>query len=526
MKIKLNHFWNWIKRHKVWSVLIVVIVLGIVFWALKSGSTNTQINSVKVERGGIKEEVSVTGNVKPLSDVDLAFERGGRVASLNVAVGDKVYAGQVLASVSNADLVANLDQAKANLKKASAQYGDVKVGTRAEELALQKTRVDKSTLDLSQAKVALTSSIKDSYTKADDALRNKIYSLFTDPARYNSKLSFPTDNFLREDIEKSKDNLTDGLNTWYQSLAKLNDQSDLEVYYLEAKNYLVLIKSLLDKCAEAVNDLTTESAYTSQAQIDTWKLNVSSARTSIDLAIGTLTASYNTYQAAVSALKISQNELTIKQAGSTDGQLLSAEASLEVAQAQVASAQAELNKSIISSPISGVVTAIPIKLGEIVPMNQKAISVISYGDYEVETFVPEADIAKVKIDDKAKTTLDAYGSDVVFETSAIKIDPAATMIDGVPTYKVTLKFTNQDDRIRSGMTVNLDILTNQRADVLVVPSRAVKAQTDGKYVTVVDLSNQKTSERKVVTGLRGSDGMTEILSGLEAGESVAVNTIK
>lgn len=497
MKIKLNHLWNWIKRHKVWSAVIVIIVLGLAFWALKGSSTNTQINSVKAEKGGIKAEVNVTGNVKPLSDIDLAFERGGRVATLNVAVGDKVYAGQALASVSNADLVANLDQAKANLKKVQAGIGD---------------NSDKTNLGFAQAKVSLLNATKDSYTKADDALRNKIYSLFTDPVRYNARLSFSVDTFLKEDIEKGKDDLSDALDDWNRSLSKLGDNPDLEANYLLAKTNLNSLKALLDKCATAVNGLTVEKADASQAQIDIWKVNISTARTNINLATDTLVGSYNQYKTAGLAVSISQN---------SD---LAEEASVEQALAQVASAQAELNKSILVSPMGGVVTAVPIKLGEIVPMNQKAISVISYGDYEVETFVPEADIAKVKMNDKAKTTLDAYGADVVFETSVIKIDPAATMIDGVPTYKVTLKFTNQDDRIRSGMTANLDILTSERADVLIVPSRAVKIQADGKYVTVVDLSNQKTSERKVLTGLKGSDGMTEILSGLEVGESVVVNT--
>ena len=48
---------------------------------------------------------------------------------------------------------------------------------------------------------------------------------------------------------------------------------------------------------------------------------------------------------------------------------------------------------------------------------------------------------------------------MLISTEVIKIDPAATIIDGVPTYKVTLKFVDQDERIRSGMTANLDILT-------------------------------------------------------------------
>lgn len=494
MKNIFVSFWDRVKNHKIWSIIIVIIIILVVWFFLKSGSDDTVYTQVSVTRGSLSEIVSVTGNVKPLSDVNLAFERGGRVAYLNISVGDQVYAGQVLASVSNADLVANLDQAKANLKKVQASFGD---------------SADQTALSYSQSENSLINNIKDSYTKADDALRNKIFSLFNDPVKYRARLSFTTDTFLQEDIEGGKDKAVDSLDVWYRSLAKLDKSSDLEIYYNQAKTNLVLIKSLLDKCAEAVNALSPEPAGTTQTQIDTWKLNVSTARTNINTTIDNLTNSFDQYKAANLAVKISKNSTLAEEAG------------IEQAMAGVASAEAELAKSIIKSPINGVITSVDTKLGEIVSANKNIISIISYGNYEVESFVPEADIAKVKIGDVASTTLDAYGSNVNFETKVIKIDPAATMIDGVPTYRVTLKFTNQDDRVRSGMTANLDILTNQKNGVLILPNRVVTTQDDGKYVSVLN-SDDKSGviEKKVVTGLRGADGNVEIVSGLNEGDKV------
>jgi multidrug efflux pump subunit AcrA (membrane-fusion protein) len=525
--MKIKNLWgktfSFIKKHKIWSVIIGIVVLGIVYYSFLGGSSSVSPTFVLAEKGTIKEEVSVTGNVKPLENVDLAFERGGRVANINVAVGDKVYAGENLASVSSADLIASLDQTQANLKKALAQYQDVKAGTRAEQIALEESQVEKATSDLAQAKVSLVSAIKNSYTSADDAVRNKMYSLFTEPGKYNAKLSFTTDTFIQEDIENSRNVVSDTLDSWYQSLIILDSSSDLETYYNTAKSNLTSIKNLLDKCATAVNGLSPNTAYVTQTQIDTWKVNISLARTIISGAIDSLTASYDAYTGSASALKISQDQLTIGQAGSTEGEVLSAEASYESAQAGVASAQAELNKSIIKSPIDGVVTNINPKLGEIVSANQNAISVISYGDYEVETFVPEADISKVKIGNQASTTLDAYGSGVNFETMVIKIDPAATVIDGVPTYKVTLKFTTQDDRVKSGMTANLDILTAEKIGVITVPARAVYTKDDGfKYVKILGVKDV-SQEVRVEVGLRGIDGMVEVISGVNVGDKVVTS---
>lgn len=494
MKNIFKSFWSWVKAHKIWSIIILIIVVLIGWYSFKNSSENAKYVEIPVVRGSLSEIVSVTGNVKPLADVDLAFEMSGRVANINVAVGDKVYAGEELATISNADLSANLNQARANLKKAQAGLGD---------------NADQATLNFSQAKDLLVNAINDSYTKADDALRNKIYSLFTDPNRYRARLAFSTDTFLQEDIENGKDDVSDLLDTWYKNLSKSNDASNLEANYAVAKANLEQIKNLLNKCAEAVNGLTPENSYITQTQIDAWKLNISTARTNINSAIDTLVSSFNQYKTASLAVKISVNSTVAEQA------------SVEQAQAGVESAQAALAKSIIRSPINGIITNIVPKLGEIVSLNQSVISIISYGDYEVESFVPEADIAKVKIGNLASTTLDAYGSNVNFETAVIKIDPAATVIDGVPTYKVTLKFSAQDDRIRSGMTANLDILTKQKDNVLILPSRVIKTKDDDKYVTVLNpLDKSELLDKKIITGLRGLDGNVEIISGLLEGEKV------
>ena len=473
-----------------WSGLGGIVIIGLLLYSAFGGQGSTVPTFVVAEKGDIRQEVSVTGNVKPLTEVNLAFERGGRVASIAVAVNDQVVAGQYLASVSNADLLAALDQARAGLKKAQAGYNN---GT------------DQTTLGFTQAQSSLYNAIKDSYTKADDAVRNKMYTLFTDAARYQAKLSFSTDVFLQEDIEDGKDKVTDTLEAWSRSLGKMTATSSLETYYQTAGTNLEQVKSLLDKCALAVNGL--DSGTYAAASLETWKTNISSARSSVNLAIDNLKTIFDAYKTATLSVKLSGNDLLAK------------EALVEEAQAGVASAEAEIAKTIIRSPLSGVITALDVKLGEIVSANKTVLTVISQGDYEVESFVPEADIAKIKIANSARTTLDAYGDSVIFTTTVIKIDPAATVIDGVPTYKVTLRFDSSDERVRAGMTANLDILTAAKEDVLRVPTRAVYTKDGSKYVKLLTVDNV-SQEVKVEAGLRGSDGMIEILSGITAGDKV------
>jgi RND family efflux transporter MFP subunit len=183
--------------------------------------------------------------------------------------------------------------------------------------------------------------------------------------------------------------------------------------------------------------------------------------------------------------------------------------------------EVQISKTVLRSPISGVVTKQDAKVGEIAPAGVILVSVISNARYEIEANIPEADIAKIKIGDRAEVTLDAYGSDVIFPATVSKIDPAETIIDGVATYKTTLQFDTNDDRVKPGMTANTDISGQKRIGVLFIPGRAISTKDGVKTVNLVE--EAVTREVIVTTGLRGSNGDVEILSGLKEGDRVKTN---
>ena len=94
-------------------------------------------------------------------------------------------------------------------------------------------------------------------------------------------------------------------------------------------------------------------------------------------------------------------------------------------------------------------------------------------------------------------------------------------LEGVSTYKVTLHFLDGDDRVRSGMTANIDIYTGMREGVIAVPQRSVITRNGQKIIRVLK-SDMTVEERFVEVGLRGSGGYLEIVSGLNEGERVIV----
>jgi len=140
---------------------------------------------------------------------------------------------------------------------------------------------------------------------------------------------------------------------------------------------------------------------------------------------------------------------------------------------------------------------------------------------EIDLNVPESDIGKVAVGQKAEVTFDALTPDDIFNLEVTNIDPASTVIQDVVYYQVKMKFTYDDPRIKPGMTANIDIHTAEKDNVLVIPMRAVILEGKDKYVNIlVDEKNNITKKVKVATGLSGDEGMVEITSGLKAGDRV------
>ncbi|MBI2474876.1 efflux RND transporter periplasmic adaptor subunit [Candidatus Uhrbacteria bacterium] len=538
---------NIIKKRKVYipAIILIIIILGIVI--LSNRGDKQKFDTAVAQRIDLTQEVSVTGRVKPAQSVELAFEKGGKISAVYTDVGKQVFAGQLLIVLGNSELAAQLSQAQAGVESAQAQLAqyqaaletqqakleELKLGTRPEEVQVQETKVTNAKTSLEDAKKNLIVQIQDAYTKSDDAIRNKIDQFFLNPKGANPQLTFFTDSQLESDIESKRLLIESTLKSWQTSLETISTSSDLESHLDTAKTNLIQTKNLLEKSALAVNGLLPNSSI-SQTTIDAYKSDVSTGRTNINTATVNLTTAEEKLRTAESILKLEQDNLALTKAEATVEQITAQEAQVKQAEANVLSQQAQIkqakanvnnyfaqiSKTVIRAPINGTITKQEAKVGEIVSANTVIVSLMSASQFEIEANVPEADIAKVNVGNDAKTTLDAYGNDVVFGVKVVAIDPAETIIDGVATYKVTFQFIETDERIKSGMTANIDISTEKRENVIAVPQRAVVTKNGEKYVRV--LTGEETKEIKVKTGMRDSYGNIEILEGINDGDTVVI----
>lgn len=176
-------------------------------------------------------------------------------------------------------------------------------------------------------------------------------------------------------------------------------------------------------------------------------------------------------------------------------------------------------KTTLISPISGIVTVQNAKVGETIAAHAIVVSVISESQYEIEAQIVEADISNLNVGDKATFTLDTYGEDEIFKAEVIKIDPAAQLIEGVANYKVILKLDDGEGRVNSGMTADIDIITAERENVIVLSQRAVIYKGGTKMVRILEKGNL-IKEVEVETGITGEGGLIEITSGVKEGDTI------
>lgn len=497
---------NWLKLLKNKYFIIGLIVLAVIlFFTLRSGGEKVTLQYAEAQYGDILQKVSITGRVYPASKADLSFDIGGSISSISTKAGDVVKKGQILASLSNNDAVASLVSAEAKL-------ADMRRVLRPEELAVEEARLQNASNTLANAKISARNAARDAYTKAQSAMVNYADSLFDNAQSVN-----PTIKIVTESSSKER-NLNDGKLTSTEKLESLRlaleDQSIKESDLLaKASDTLLFIKSFLLDLSDAVNYLTVANSALSQNAIDAYKTTVNTSMSILNTGITSLTTAKTTLdQSDASFLEI-RDSFNLKVAGpSTE--------SINAQAATVESLRAVVNKGRIISPIDGKVAKIDLEIGEYISPGKVVVSVHGGENFKAESFIPEADIAKIQLGDRADITLDAYGQYTVFGAHVTFIDGAETMIEGVPTYKTILDFDKVDSRIKSGMTANIDIIANERINVLTVPSRAIIDENGVRGVRVLRSDKKTYDFVPVEIGIKGSDGKTEIIDGIEVGDEM------
>jgi RND family efflux transporter MFP subunit len=196
------------------------------------------------------------------------------------------------------------------------------------------------------------------------------------------------------------------------------------------------------------------------------------------------------------------------------------EAAVREAKNYLLLARLNYDYSFVSSPLSGVVTSVPVKIGDTAARGTLMASVVSTDSLYIEAFIDEADIAKVSKGQRVHVSMDAY-PDRIFEGEVYMISPI--VLGGkqeARTFEVRVKFKERGITVKPGMSADVEIMVDSVKDKLVVPSQAIIERSGGKFVFVKRGSIARVIPVK--TGLYNWN-LTEIVSGLKEGDIVATN---
>ena len=564
MKLK-NYFKSirsYIVKHKIISGLVaVVIIVGsyYIYTSTKSSGPTSYVLS-SVSRDTVVESVSATGQVSAESQVNVNPQGSGQVVSVNVSNGDSVSAGQTIAVLDERNQLVALDQAKAGLKSAQANYDSVVAGASSQTIAVSQASLDSAKLNLSNANQNVIDKLNNAYNSAYNAIENTTDQFFSNSQGLAPQffLSGYVLNNQQLEIQLGSERASTGilLSKWKNDLLSLNAGSDMSASLKEGNANLNSIGAFLDDLNLALNSYTFGSGISStnssnsnsssgsnssgsgsNSNLANYQSSVSSARSNINSSISNLLSASQSVQSAQISLEQSQASFNLQVAPAATSSIASAEASLENAKATLNTAENNYQNNIITAPFDGIIGALSIQKGQQVSAGT-AIATVLTNQKIANVTLNEVDAAKIKLGDPATLTFDAL-PDLTIAGKVAEIDPVGTVTSGVVNYSVKIAFATQDSRIKPSMSVSAAIVNDVSQNTLVVPNSAIKTQGSSTYVLVasgdeassttstiagaVTLSNVPVAT-VVQTGL-SNDTETEIISGLTEGEKVVTQTI-
>jgi HlyD family secretion protein len=512
----LNKIKTLFKRPLFIAIFSIVLISAVYFVFFKKGDNN-QNKFIKVEKGTIVSEVLVTGNVVSSQNVNLAFTSSGRIKKIYVKAGDRVKKGEILMSQDTSSLEVELERAKSALKNAEANYNSIKNGATPEEIRLKEAQVKNAEIALSNALTNMVSAVKDAYVAFEEAIYVYADDLFKNPETY-PQLLFQTANVqLSIDLENKRQKVSFYIRKW-KDIAFSVKEENIEKVFPEVQGYALYLQSFVNELALALNDYKN---YLFAGQVDqrisSWENSLSSARAKTSSAMNLLNNAFSNWKNSLGALEVAKRDLELRKSPPTKESLDAAEANVLQAKSQVDLIQTQINQSYLKSPINGIVAEVYPKEGEVVSMNQLVVSVIGDESLEVEAYVSESDVAKIKIGNPVEIKFDAFPGET-FKGSVYFINPASSNINGVNQYKIKVAFDKLDERIKSGMTTNLIIQTAKKENVLIVPQYTVLMEKDGAFV--FKKVGEKEEKIPIVLGLQDQLGNAEVISGLNEGDEI------
>lgn len=491
--------------HKIISLIIILVVVGVCYYTYSRFVVDNSITRYvlgTVKKGNIEVAVSGSGQVSAANQVEIKPKTSGDVVYVGARAGDYVSAGQLIVQLDARDAEIALENAKLSLAKITEKTNSGSIGGLNTNYEDSLANVNKALTDFPTVIDGL-----------DDILNNytvSTYKINLPDSKARSYFNIATASFFRvqkvfnQNLEDSR-KLTRPITN--EAITTLTEET-----YATAK--------LL---AQAVKDSYNYTDYL--YNYDTNTANRSAELVSDHTDLNTWIVSVDTNLAGL---------------GSSRDSLRNIPFDIETQKLALKQKEYAYDDYFIRAPFSGVIGRLTVNRLDSVSSGSSIGTLVSYQKV-ANVSLNEVDVVKVKAGQKAVLTFDAV-SDLEIDGKVTEVDTVGVVSSGVVSYNVKIEFNSQDERVRPGMSVNANIITETKKDVLVVPSSAIKTN---KGVSTVEVPTDKNVSEKsglfsssskgvVLSSLPVSkqikigladDRNTEVVTGLIEGEKIIVRTI-
>ncbi len=431
---------SWFRRKLAWIVAAVLLLgaAGGAYWYLGrddgSPPAPAQQQTSTAANGNLVSSFSGTGTAAASLTTKLTFQTSAKVTAVSVKLGDKVEAGQVLATLDSGDAQRKLDSAKVSLSSAQLKLADLLEPATASEVASANAAISTAQYQLANAQENLrkaqsgpdsdaVATAESAVTQAEQSLssaQNQVQSawigLLTAQRNYCT-----TDNHL--------------VSACYSTDLPLS-QFRIDSLIAEIRNPAT---TAVGSAAQAFITANTSygNAQTSQGNAEKALATAKTKRSDLDapptaLALQQLQSAIDSAQASVLSTQQKYDDL-VKGPAATD--VAQQQASVDTARVSVETAQATLDAVVLKAPFAGTVTAIGIAVGDTVSAATAAFTIANQDAIRVDLSVQEADFVGLKAGQYGIATFEAlsgysYGVRITF------VNPTPTTTQGVVSYQV------------------------------------------------------------------------------------------
>ena len=525
---------RWIKKHKGLFIFLcifttfVVMIAGVVACSVnmskKMLETLMTNETAVVERRDLVEAISASGTIVS-SDSVLVTARVSNVdvEEVFVELGDWVEAGTLICTLDTTKLEETLAIAEANLS-ATEQQLNMSVAA-AQRQYNDAVNAQNQTASNSQTNVA--------DAERAVALANESYGVQC--SAYNNTYNEynPIITVINEIIAYDQ-----GVRDNQKSLDESLAAKDAEIALLDKNDseYATKFTTLMieREAIEAQKDQTLSGKintvvakcgafdYTSNSELNLLKgrleNSISSARLSMNSAYNQLCSAQETYELAKTNASTPSSSSASTVASARDN-LTNAQTNAQVgtlsAQQQIEGYQEQIDHCTVYAPISGMVTSVSVKAGDLYA-GSAIITIENTSVYDVETYISEYDISKIKVGQEVIIKTNGTG-DLELEGIVKTIAPRATVSASGVAYKVVVQVNTACEDLRLDMTAKLSIILNKAENVVTVPYESVQYDDDGN--TYVEISKGKNPQ----TGLEEKEKVY-VTTGVESAYYIEITS--